>query len=244
MGDEDILKYLEGQLSGAEANAFKKQMSMDESLTKQVASYREMKSFAASKVAETEALLAAQAVYKKQKEKLTSSNKPQVKERSLLRYLIPISVAALVLLGIFFTQNITAPEQNLYAEYFNPDDIGLVSRSDVDQSLMESAESQFNMKDFASAEVSFAKLIDQYPTQELYQFYHAISQLSNGKVDSSRAAFLSLTKNESFRNASLYYIGLSYVKQQNNVRAIEYLSQVDTKSLKYSFAQELIRKLQ
>jgi len=247
MVDEDILKYLEGQLSEADSIAFEKQMSTDESLAKRVSSYKEMKSFAESKVPETDALIAAQKVYQKQKLKLAKTNKPKnsdTKQRPILKYLIPIAVAALVILGIFVTQNNSISDQNLYADYFNPEEIGLVSRSDNNQNLLEEAENKFNQKDYVSAEISFDKLIGQYPGQDLYQYYHAISQLSNGKIEEARTTFNLLSNKDGFRNESLYYLGLSYLKEKDKVKALDYFIKIGNQFFRYDKVQEIIKHLQ
>jgi len=247
MNAEDIIKYLDDNLSNDEKQKFESQLERDQSLQKELASIKEMQIFAKSKSDEQKAIQSSREVYQQYKLKNKPTQKTPSSLKSNIKYLIPISVAALVLLGIFglglFDQ---APlsNQELYAEYFSPADLSLTKRSESDQSLQKNAETAFNSGDYSSAIDILSQLIGTDNNNQELRLYRAISEMETDQLENAKKTFSSLANNSGYSAEAQYFLALCHLKENNDEAARSVLKLIPEDSYRFKEAEALLHSLQ
>lgn len=242
METQDIIKYLDNELSNEEKAAFEKKIANDSSLAKEVNALRQMKSYASDRANETKAILASQKIHESYK--TVQPAKP--KNNSIIKYLIPLAVAAMVVLGIFIRQDnsdVQLTNSELYATYFTPSDLNIVNRSESNQSLEEKAEASFNSGDFITAEKYISELIETQDQNQQLKLYKAISLLHIDKLTEAETLLDLLKQNPNYKSESNYHLALLKIKQLDYAASENYLLQIDEQSFRYKQAQKMISEL-
>lgn len=246
MNAEDILKYLEGDLSDSEKLKFEARLNSDQSLQKELAAIKEMKNFAQSKAKENIAIHSSREVYQDYKLKNNTSQKTSNTARNKIKYLIPFSIAAMVLIGAFalgvFNQ---APlsNQDLYSEYFTPVDLSIITRSDEDQSLEEKAEHYFNTGKYTTATELLSQLIDIDQNNQQLKLYKAISEMEIGNVNQAKKTFINLSTNPLYQSESEYFLALCHLKENEIEKARSILKSISENSSRATEARTLLNKM-
>jgi len=239
-----IFDFIDGKLGAEEHNLFLSELKESEELQKEVEAVKKMKSFARSKEKETHAKLAVQKVHQKypSNQKELRKSKP-----SVLRYLVPIGVAAAVLFGIFFTQGLfnTSPmsNQEIYSTYFDPVDLPLMTRSEQDQKLKLEAENAFNAGEYKIAIEKLEQLKSSEPGNKLYDLSLAISYLDVKQYEKSESFLNELLNDSTYESEALYYLALSKIQQNQRSLATDFLQKINQGSTRYNQAKEIIGKL-
>lgn len=242
MESQDILKYIDGELSEEDKSSFEAQLKLDTSLAKEVAALRQMKSYASTRADETKAILAAKKVHQSFKTKETVKSKTN----PVIKYLIPLAVAAMVVLGIFISQetsDVGLSNPELYASYFTPTDLPLVNRSAEDQSLEEKAEFSFKIKDYLAAEAYISEIIQLKGESETLKLYKAICLMQINRQDEADVLLKSLITNPQFQTEAHYFLALLEIRELDNEAATTYLQKIDAQSSRYKEAQELLKQI-
>jgi len=237
MNAEDILKYLEGDLSESEKLEFETRLNSDQSLQKELAAIKEMKNFAQSKAKENNAIQSSRDVYQDYKLKNKTLQKTSKTARNKIKYLIPFSIAAMVLIGAFalgvFNQ---APlsNQELYSEYFTPVDLSIITRSEEDQSLEEKAEHNFNTGKYTTATELLSQLIDIDQNNQQLKLYKAISEMEIGNINQAKTTFINLSTNPLYQSESQYFLALCHLKENEIEQATYALKEISEESSRFN----------
>lgn len=242
MDTQDIIKYLDEELSKEEKNAFEKKLASDGALAKEVEALRQMKSYASEKANETKAILASKKVH----ESYRSKKIVESKNNSIIKYLLPLAVAAMVVLGIFFrqtTNDVKPSNAELYATYFTPNDLQIVNRSEDDQSLQEKAEASFNSGDYLNADVYISELMQNDEQNQNLKLHKAICLIQTDRLNDADVLLKTLLPNPLYKNEALYYFAWSKIQQQDLPKAESYLKQIGDQSYRHKQAQELLNRL-
>lgn len=242
MESQDILKYIDGELSEQDKSSFEAKLKLDDDLAKEVAAMRQMKSYASTRAEETKAILASKKIHQAYK----SQEHSKSKNNSILKYLIPLAVAAMVVLGIFIQQESSSGQlsnSELYAIYFTPTDLPLVNRSAEDQSLEEKAEFRFKIKDYRATEEIITEIIQLKGESGRLKLYKAICLMQIGRQTEAEDLLKSLTTNPQYETEAHYFLALLNIRELDNEVAATYLQKIDAQSNRYKEAKELIEQL-
>ena len=155
-----------------------------------------------------------------------------------IRYLIPTAVAAAVALTLIFLPQKAIDNQALFDQYFSPYPNVVTSRAD--ESDLQDAMKLYSSRQFEEALIAFSKLEG---TEVL--FYKSLSLLALGRGNEALPGFKSLRDDQDnrFKEASSWYLGLSYLQIKDNDSAIRYLQLVEPTDSKYQDAKEILKAL-
>jgi len=241
---KQIFDFLEGNLSAEEHEQFASMLKDNDSLKREVEAVKQMKSYALSKKAETQAKIAVSNVHKRYATQQKEQAKPQ---SSIMRYLAPIGVAAAILIGLFLSQGLlntnVLDNQEIYSQYFDPVDLSLINRSDADQSLQLEAENAFNSGDYDNAINKLQELQAIDAEEQLYDLYLALSFIEKNEFDKAETLLNPLLNDPEYTSEAYYFKALSKLKQSQRVEANNLLKNIQEGSTRYKQAQEIIQHL-
>lgn len=144
--------------------------------------------------------------------------------------------------GYFLFQKAAGP-QDLYAQYYEayPNVISPIVRADPsEESLEQKAFVAYESKEFRKAVDLFSELY-QSNQQEYALFYKAIAILETGEqVPAAIEIFERTNWTEAYKDKSLWYLALSYLKQSDERRAKEVLQKLAHES---NYRQEQVSEL-
>lgn len=254
MNAEEYIKYLDNELLPDQRIKFESTLRENKVYQKELAAIKGMKSFAKDKANKEKALKASKDIYTDFKNKVVSdSNKSttEIKENTnsktrLLKYLIPIAIAAMFIICFFATDWSSSKlkgNDQIYAKYFNPVELSLVVRSEGEQNLEKEAEISFNKKDYQAASDQLSKLLVNKPNDKKLLLYKAISEIAIGEQNSARSILSILSEDELYKSESNYFIGLSHLQSNNSAEALQNLKNIEADSYRFAEAQQIINIL-
>lgn len=244
MNSEDYIKYLDQELTDEERSRVKALLDSNPEAKKELDAVIAMRQYAKKKSSELNAIQASQDIYQTYKDK--SIPKQQNANKGILRWLVPLAVAAMVLFGIFglgLFDTSTPSNQVLYATFFTPAELSLTVRSAGNQQLQKQAETSFNNKEYAQASEELSNLLTQNADNKKASFYKALSDIELEKYEEARQALSALSNDKAYRGEALYFLGLSYLKENNILESISILSSIEQGSFRYNTAQQLLEEL-
>lgn len=249
MNPELIHKYLNSEMTNQEHAAFELRMLKEPKLTEEVALQKEMIAFSN---AETQAKKARHSI-----KEIGETYRPRQKEegrieesetkKSKLVYWLPISIAALFLIG-FFMKSLMIPLQlsseQIYSKYATVSQLSFTSRNADKDELLLSAQNAFNAENYNLAVSEFAKVLELNPNNAKALYYQAFAKIKIGDNNGGRKDFSILLDNSQFKNSALYQLGLSYIKTDQYNEALELFGQISSSSNHYKNVQELMKMIQ
>lgn len=247
MNLELIHKYLNKEMTMQEHAAFELSLLKDSELAEEVALQKDMISFSGT---DKKAIVARQTIleigetYRIKSEKKEDVRIPPTKSR--LRYIIPISIAALFLIGFFISQTFISKEmspEKIYAQYATVSNVSFANRSHENDERLLSAQNAFNSKDYPLAISAFEKIISTNPNNAKAVFYQGYAKINAEDIEGGREDLRTLLENPQYKNSAAYQLGLSYIKTQENDQAISILQTIESSSNHYKKAQELVNMI-
>lgn len=238
-----VARYLEGDMEPQEKQQFETLLQSDQELQDLLDEYKNIHQTLKMKIApsqEDKDVEATLTSLSKQYFK-DGSVKIETKVVSLSSYMKWISVAAILIIGLF----VWAPwNTDLYERYRISKEMSVVERGDGNKNNIEKAADLYNAGDFAAAGNILEKEYLADTGNSLVAYYYGITLIETNKADKARKVLTILYTGKSvFKYDASYYIGLSYLKQNNHPQALEWLEKIPQGSPVYEKAQELIKKL-
>jgi hypothetical protein len=169
--------------------------------------------------------------------------KSQAKSSMALRVAASV-IILFVALGAFYLVNGTS-KTDLYASYYEPYENVLKTRGN-ERLEWAKAMMYYDKKEFENAKTEFLTFNDEEKAKPLYNLYLGIVHLELDELENAGTQFRSLLAkdNQYFNEHAKWYLSLLAIKNNNNSKAIEYLSQLTKESNFYKErAQELLDKL-
>lgn len=257
MDEQNLYDYLDGKLTGHSLKDFESQLKEDQDLQQELATLKEMKRFLNEDAHEEEAVQSMKTFHKSylEQNELELAKPIQQMEndgiqttRRKLLYLIPVSIAAIVLAGFFLkslfqTQNSYTSDE-IFAAHFNPTKPSFGQKGVGEGKDLLIAEQSFIIKDFTRAAEHFTSYIDGNPANYEAILYRAISYIALGNMDSARTDLDLIRSNRLFEPAANLYDALIHIKEQNNDQAISLLNKIPQTSSFYKEAKKILEKLQ
>lgn len=150
------------------------------------------------------------------------------------------SLAAAVALILYFSPW----DKDLYQQYGAQEMISPAERSTGADTLLAEAAHQFNHHHYAQAIVTLDKVLAQQPDNAYAKYYRGLSYLENKQPALARPDLEAIYNGESvFKYEGAFYVALSYLKEKNEEKCIEWLKKIPADAENYHKAKELLEKL-
>ncbi|MES2827779.1 MAG: hypothetical protein V4687_06485 [Bacteroidota bacterium] len=243
-----VARYLEGDMELEEKLAFENRMREDELLSKDVEEYKQIHHLLKINVAPDDhdkqvamTLNVMNKQYFKEQHTGNANLRPKAKVITITTYLKYISIAAVLVIGLL----VWAPwSENLYKQYRISTTMSVLERGSNGRSRISEGAALYNKGDFKEAKRILQNEYMLYPQNPLLAYYFSIILIENDKAPEARTILLNLYQGESvFKFDAAYYIALSYVKEENQAEAIQWLKKIPGTNANYKKAIELIGKL-
>jgi len=248
MNLEIIHKYLNSEMTSQEHAAFELRMLKDPTLAEEVALQKDMIAFSNTEIQANKASQTIKEIGEQYRPKLEQKKESDtVPKKSKLIYLIPLSIAALILVGIFIkplldSQSMSSEE--IYAQYADISTLSFTTRSDENNELLISAQNAFNAKDYPLAIRKFENIIASNTNNIKAIYYQAYAKINSEDIEGGREDLKTLLNNPQFRNSALYQLGLSFIKTDQYAEAIKMFDNISPSSNHYNKARIIIKLIQ
>ncbi len=259
---ETIEAYLDNTLSEAERLSFEKRMQDDPNLAIEIRINREMRAqfskasnatisnpeYDSETLASLEKHLKSEEISqlsKKIKEGKRLYDKTSTSKKPILRYLYyaAAAVALIFLVNRFFITPTNTSEE-LYVAYSDWKNLPSLTSKGADQNNLAKGETLFAEKKYKEAITIFSK--NEYINNPHVLMYLGVSYLESNNFEKAQITFHRLLNGKTLEsNKAYWYITLTYLKQGNNEKAIEYLQLLRTNKNNYQYkeAGELLSKI-
>lgn len=241
--DAVLEKYLSNQLTPEERTSFEVELDTNENLKLRLKILKSQKSYLKNQEAITRSRSAISDVSQEFRKQFQA---PEVKKTSKIIYLIPSAIAAMLIVGLFIRPLITATDTSssaLFADYFHPTQLSLLTKNDSNNELLQNAQITFNQENYTEAIGHLTELIDREPANEQFRFNLAVAELGAGQSNQAITKLEQFYEHPLYGSAALWYAALSYLKLENIVNAKTSLNAIPTDSSYFEAAQQLLKKL-
>jgi hypothetical protein len=241
---EKISRYVDGEMTGDELDAFEQLLLLDNELKKEVDQYREVNDTLKSKLfPDNDELAFRQTLEGFQQEYFKRQTKVIPIDKHRRKYMKWIAAAAAV--AIIVVMATWWPwKADLYQEYAPIKMASVALRGTKSDTLLQKATEKFNRKEYADAIPLLESLKQIEPENAYNRFYFAIALLESNQIARSRQEFNALYQGTSlFRYDAAFYIGLSYLKEKDERNCKEWLMKIPSDADIYSKAQSLLKRL-
>ena len=245
--EEQIMKYVMGEMTESELQDFEIAMTTDHLLAKEVEEMMEMQSFSNRRENVQKSKDVLSDIHEEFVNDLLvgqEKNKPLLRKMAGWFLLI---LASLILIGYLVKANKESTQpldnQQLFAEHFQPEDASFQTKSSNSIPLsIQEAQLYFNQREYKkSAEKFLLKEADLTTDQ---RFYYGISLIGSGLVDAGINELQRVSsENKSYQNECRWYIALGQFKQEKRDDAIGTLLKIELSSSKHRISQKIIKKL-
>jgi len=264
--NEDIIRYVEGELSSEEKQKMEDDLRADASLAAGVELYRQLKQTLEQRLPADDGAAALQQTLRGMRGRhfggaagggasgggvdvpFPSGEEPgaggkvirmKVRVDVFRKYVVGLAAAA----AILFVVVMLWPSDYLNT-YGKTQMVGTTERGEGNDSLMEQASAYFNRGDFAKA----APLLDQSfrkdSTNQTALFYRGVALLHTGGPEQARQDLAKVYAGVSlFRYEAAFYIALSYAQEKDKKTAKEWLDKIPAGAPGADKAAGLRRKL-
>ena len=221
--DNEIQRFLEGDLSPEELKEFEQKLSQDPDLAREVRDYeRLVMGLEAAGLDDFRSEVKGwEAGYHAKHGPDREGGKDDNKVIPITRY-IPIAAAVALLLfaGIYFYLNRSAAPQTLYATYYAPYPDMLTDRGDTTinksgRSMLLAGIEAYNTENFQLAIDNLQAYLKAEPDQKGVALYLAISQMELNRFEAAEESFKTAREDPVFRQQAEWYEGLSNLKAGN-----------------------------
>ncbi|MDO6432395.1 tetratricopeptide repeat protein [Flavitalea sp. BT771] len=264
--NEDIIRYVEGELSSEEKQKMEDDLRADVSLAAGVELYRQLKETLEQRLPADEGATAMQQTLRDMRGKyfggaagggasgggadVTSPSgeepgaggkvvKMKVRADVFRKYVVGLAAAAAILFAVVMLW----PSDYLNT-YGKTQMVGSAERGEGNDSLMEQASAYFNAGDFEKALPLLDQAFRKDSTNQTALFYRGVALLHTGGVDAARSDLLKVYAGGSlFQYEAAFYLALSYAQQKNNAVAKEWLDKIPAGAPGADKAAGLRRKL-
>ncbi len=235
---ERIDRYLHGKMNAPEKAAFEAQLAQDAELGKALEWHRDMELFLSRKNRRDALQQQLPAISKDFfKTEKGAKSIPLPRQRRL--WLVAASLAATLALFLVVKWALTPPLFDTYAQY---PPLALTEKSaGTDWSQAESA---FNSKKYAEAEVLLGQYVAQNPQDRQALLYLGICKMERDNLQEAQAIFMGFTPDEKdMKDYADWYLALSYLKSGDKESCRQALQQLSTTSPFRQQAADLLKKL-
>lgn len=238
---EAIARYITGEMSGAELQAFEATLQQDISLQESVAQYREVLDTLQYKLEPDEKQQALSQTLRAMNEEYFRDNKVKVMPmRHYWKYISGIAAAAIV----FFIIWLQPWQQDLYKEYGQIQMVAAAERGTDTDTLLQEAAVLFNRGDLVGAQKYLREATAQAPENQLTAFYYAVTLIATHDLTQARQLLTTIYNGSSVvKYDAAFFMALSYLKEKQYEDTRSWLEKIPAGTSRYAAAQELLRKI-
>jgi tetratricopeptide (TPR) repeat protein len=242
-------RYLDGVMSVDEQFWFEKELQHDADLREEVKLQRDVQKMLAEKeVLDLETEL--DAIYKQtyQPWRKSISTIPKNIKNSLNKYtIVAASIAVLIITSLIFIGRSSSSNADIYNAYFQPADISMSFRAGTGiDSDLRAAMTFYENKEYTKAIQLFEQVLAEDNSRIGLNLYSGISHMEIDEYAEANKSFKKVIdhKANAFIESAEWYLGLCYLKTDDNDRAIMVFEQiVDRDGYFKKDARKIIKKL-
>jgi TolA-binding protein len=184
-------------------------------------------------------------------EDLIQAKKSDSKGKVRNLYIRYISLSAAALFGVFLLIRTLLPSsdtEKLFRMYYEPfEAVSPVTRNAVSNqnNIYSTAISNYKKGDYTAASAGLGELLTKEPSSLPVQFYMGLTELAKGNYDIAITQ-LSLVANDSgeYSKEAKWYLGLSYLKTGNRLKASECFRLLEkSEGFYHDRSEKLLRRL-
>lgn len=234
-------QYFNGQLSAEEQRVVEARAAADPVFGAEFSLREKMEAFPRQE-AKREALVATLQSVGAEFFQSDQSEKPvlRVSRNNLQRWIVLAASLALVATAIWFFSQPGTPNYEQYAQHPT---LSLTVMGETEQAKTE-AETAFAQGDFERARSALEQVLRTEPDNLKVQFYLGICLLELRKTAEARAIFEPMaTGNSALREDAIWYLGLSYLQEQNLPACRSTLELIEAGQAHYPTAQKILRRI-
>jgi tetratricopeptide (TPR) repeat protein len=243
---EHIEKYLGGELSRDELQAFDLRLQNDKTFAEIFALYKSVEAEMHEAEDETELRNRLSGISQKHFNIAAPAKIIKLKTNRTRWLLYATAAAASIIILLFLKpwQDKVFTNEELYAQYAVPEELPTVVRGTNDDSLLINATKLFNEIKYPAALIQLDSIVKQRPTEAQLQLALGICYLKTGNFDSAINRFDSLAVQESvYKYVAMEWKAFVYLKQNKTAECIAVLKMIPADAGNYKRANELIGKL-
>jgi TolA-binding protein len=233
---ENIDRYLRGELNADERQAFDNALAQDENLAQELNFHADVERF----------------LKKRDKRQALQANLEEIgadffqpaktvplKRNNNLRWIIGI---AAVLAAVMIGRTLLRP--SLYEQYAQYPELALTEKSSSADASVGAIEAAFKAKDYAKARPLLENYLKAYPNSQQARLYAGICAIELKDYEAGRQYLQPLSEVEGpFRDYAYWYSALSWLKEGNKAECRKTLEAMPNDSEFFSQAQDLLKKL-
>jgi hypothetical protein len=240
--EEEIALYVNGDMTAPDQQQFEQILQRDKTLQENVEQYKLV-------LGSLRTRLAPDAQDQALTQTLHSLNEeyfghPDDKIRPVGTYIKWACAAAAV--AIILIINLFHPwrQNDLYTEYATLQMVPAAERGDHTDTLLQQAATAFNSQQFGVAQKNLEAAYKLQPENAMIQFYYAVSLVETGDHHTGQPLLEHLyAGNSVFKYDAAYFLGISYLKINNQGKCREWLQKIPSGTSRYEQAQSLMSLL-
>lgn len=231
--EEDVIRrYVTGQLSGAELEAFERRLATDSAFQQEVEDFQSIRD--GIRLSE----------YNRLKGKLVQMESKKTRTRSFRKYGIAASIALVLGLAGFYLWNQSASTpQALYAEYYEPypNLYAPITRDGNEKNSLEEAFAHYELGKYQLALKGFNQALQKEVDHDVL-FYKAMALILLNRDPEAQKVLSTVEKNRTnYYPQTLWYQSLLFLKEGNTNQARAQLKKLTT--LKSGYKDEQVKSL-
>ena len=175
-------------------------------------------------------------------DKIAETQPFKVVRNNIRRWIALAASVTLIGAAIWFfnRSEVTAPTYQQYAQH-TP--LSLTVMGNTEQAKTD-AETAFGQKDYARALAALEQVVTAEPNNVKAQLFQGICLLELDRAAEARAIFEPLsTGNSALREDAVWYVGLSYLKENNTTACKAALAKIAPGEAHYKDAQQILKGL-
>jgi len=230
---EDIVKFINGHIDDANANAFKQAMQNDPALAEEVEAQRKL-SRLVQIAAIKQQLDTIHQEYAHEETNVIPGPK-HTKTRLLWRWVATAAAIAGIGLFLFLYKSGSSTNDKLFAEYFT-DDAGVPSLMGNSTTPFDDAMVYYKTGDYEQAAAKFEKLLSGKPGSDSLKYYQALCQVRLKNEDKAMQLLSSIPaiRGNELSLKAKWYISLLLIHQKKSKEAVGILEKLTNPEFAYS----------
>jgi len=236
--NEDIIRYVDGDMDAAEAARFEAALANDPALAAAVTSYREVKATLAQRLPADPQLEALKGTLAQQRS--VHFSRP-AKVVPIRRYLAAIAAAAAILVAVWFL--LPANHKNYLQEYSTGMEVS-AERGDENDTLLIHAAELYNNKEYTKAIAVLDTCLQRDSTNAQALYYRGLAGIYANSPAQGVADLEKTFAGESiFKYDAAFYLAVHYAQLHQKDSALYWIDKIPAEAAPYEKASKLRKEV-
>ena len=242
---EQIWRYLSGDMPLEEKQNFEQALADDNQLQQAVNQEKELLQFLENKDEKSTALKNLSDIHQEsiaaKVPSESSGDKKSKMQIPIIRWLIPLAIAATMAIGYFFFPSPKITPQDIYAAHFEPSEISFSTRGVGNEVMLTKAADLFNAGSYAATVGFIEKLSEEIQSQDKIIYTKAISLIASQRNAEGRELLDKLPA--LYGDEASWYKALSFLQEGNSEEAATALLAISPKFNRYDSVNTILKQL-